>query len=65
MIGNKTWIVQVEEDMTLHPPTFREFVMALELQLLDYIVVTISVDLEFRVIVFDSRDECERLYRWI
>lgn len=61
LIGYKTCSVEIEEDMTFHGPTFTQFVLTLELQPLDYIMVVVSFELEFRVIVFDSKDECEKL----
>lgn len=64
IIGKKkTWVVQIEE-MAIHGLTFAQFVMGLELQPLDYMMVVVSYDLEFRVIVLNLREECEKLYQW-
>lgn len=50
-----TWIIKVQ-DLQLNAAHFHEFILALDLCFLDYIMVTVSPAVELQVVIFDMED---------
>lgn len=61
-MASRTWIIKVQ-DLQLNAAHFHEFILALDLCFLDYIMVIVSPAVELQVVIFDMED-AERIYGW-
>ncbi|KAG5536018.1 hypothetical protein RHGRI_023718 [Rhododendron griersonianum] len=61
-MASRIWIIAIE-NLQLNASHFNQFLNALELYFLDYILVIISPTLEFQIIIFDMED-VEKVYEW-
>ncbi|KAI8525091.1 hypothetical protein RHMOL_Rhmol13G0201100 [Rhododendron molle] len=62
-MGSRTWSVSVD-DAHLNAAMFNVFLDVLNLQLYDYVFITMFANLEVRVVVLDAAGDRERIYDW-
>ncbi|KAI8531347.1 hypothetical protein RHMOL_Rhmol11G0129500 [Rhododendron molle] len=62
-MANRTWEIKVQ-DLKLDVTEFDQFWHALDMELLDYLLIIMLPDAEFQVIVFDTSDEIEKICAW-
>lgn len=62
-MANRTWTIPIE-NLYLNVEAFNQFVDALNLQFLDYLMVAMLPTVKFRVVVFHGHNDSERIYDW-
>lgn len=62
-MGNRVWNVPVN-DLQLDVEVFGQFLDALDLSYLDFLLVLMLPNMEFRVVVFPMDYDVERIYSW-
>lgn len=62
-MGNCAWVVPIKNHL-IHGPTLEAFVDDISLEVLDYLVVSISPSMELSLLVFDYHS-IEKLYPWM
>ncbi|KAI8567947.1 hypothetical protein RHMOL_Rhmol02G0160700 [Rhododendron molle] len=62
-MANRTWEIKVQ-DLKLDVTEFDQFWHALDMELLDYLLIIMLPNAEFQVIVFDTSDEIEKICAW-
>ncbi|KAG5553924.1 hypothetical protein RHGRI_011704 [Rhododendron griersonianum] len=62
-MANRTWTIPIE-NLYLNVEAFNQFVDALNLQFLDYLMVAMLPTVKFRVVVFHGQNDSERIYDW-
>lgn len=62
-MGNRTWEVAIQ-NLKLDVDEFNEFWNALNMELLDYILIIMLPTAEFYAVVFDTSNEAEKVYSW-
>lgn len=62
-MGNRTWEVAIH-NLQLDVDEFNEFWNALDMELLDYLVIIMLPTTEFCSVVFDTTNEIEKIYTW-
>lgn len=62
-MANRTWTIRIL-DYKLSMQQFNQFAVALHLQFLNHVMVTMLPTVEFVVIVIDGRYDSERVYDW-
>ncbi|KAF7129346.1 hypothetical protein RHSIM_Rhsim10G0059000 [Rhododendron simsii] len=62
-MADRTWEIKIQ-DLKLDVAEFEQFWSALNMQLLDYLLIIMLPNAEFQVIVFDTDNEIEKMYAW-
>lgn len=62
-MGNRTWSISVD-NAHLNAAMLNGFLDALQLQLYDYVFITMLPNLDVRVMILDSPNDRERIYDW-
>ncbi|KAG5536261.1 hypothetical protein RHGRI_023888 [Rhododendron griersonianum] len=63
-MGNRTWSITVDNGH-LNGAMFNQLLDALQLQLYDYVFITMLPNLDVRVVVLDATNDRERIYDWL
>lgn len=63
-MGNRTWLISVNNGH-LDGAMFNQLLDALNLQLYDYVFITVLPNLDVRVVVLDATTDRERIYDWL
>ncbi|KAI8572005.1 hypothetical protein RHMOL_Rhmol01G0165100 [Rhododendron molle] len=58
-----TWEIKIQ-DLKVDVAEFDQFWAALNMELLDYLLIIILPNAEFQVNVFNTNDEIENIYAW-
>ncbi|KAF7153124.1 hypothetical protein RHSIM_Rhsim01G0173400 [Rhododendron simsii] len=62
-MADRTWLIPIQ-DLRLNVDAFNQLAASLYVQCLNHIMFVMLPTIEFRVIVFDSRYDSERIYDW-
>lgn len=62
-LSDRVWNVPIN-DLELDAEVFGQFLAALDLDFLSYLLTIMLPTLEFRVVVFPMAEEIERIYSW-
>ncbi|XP_058190177.1 uncharacterized protein LOC131307591 [Rhododendron vialii] len=62
-MADRTWEIKIQ-DLKLDVTEFDQFWSALNMPLLDYLLIIMLPNAEFQVIVFDTDNEIEKIYTW-
>ncbi|XP_058216692.1 uncharacterized protein LOC131327557 [Rhododendron vialii] len=63
-MGNRTWSISVNNGH-LNGAMFNQLLDALQLQLYDYVFITMLPNLNIRVVVLDATTDREMIYDWL
>ncbi|KAI8531834.1 hypothetical protein RHMOL_Rhmol11G0166800 [Rhododendron molle] len=62
--SNTTWDIPVNEYGQFNVPAPNKVFAAIELELYDYVFISMPPNMEVRIVVFSGTDDAERIYDW-
>ncbi|KAI8524163.1 hypothetical protein RHMOL_Rhmol13G0128600 [Rhododendron molle] len=62
--SNTTWDIPVNEYGQFNAPAPNKVFAAIELELYDYVFISMLPNMEVRIVVFSGTDDAERIYDW-